>query len=306
MLRVAGLLMIVVSLTLFAGCASVKNSADISKYKELSAGGDQAATRALIDELRSPDRSRRDEAYKALIASGSPAVPELLKSIKDEDPEVREYAAAALGDIGDKRAVGPLLEMLKTEPKRRYVAAWALGKLKAEAAVDPLISALAEKNDALQKESTRALIAIGAPAVPALIKALDSADGDVRAYSARALGIIEDKRAEEHLIRHINDENTTVAAAAALALGTAGTEASVRPLIAALKAPDMMTRVNATISLGTLNAKDAVEPLTAIMDTDEDPYVREWSARALENITGNRYKYKDEHGMTVYPYNLYR
>jgi HEAT repeat protein len=196
--------------------------------------------------------------------------------------------------------------MLKTEPKRRYIAAWALGKLKAEAAVDPLISALAEKNDALQKESTRALIAIGAPAVPALIKALDSSDGDVRAYSARALGIIEDKRAEEPLIRHIKDENTTVAAAAALALGTAGTEASVRPLIAALKAPDMMTRVNATISLGTLNAKDAVEPLTAIMDADEDPYVREWSARALENITGNRYKYKDEHGMTVYPYNLYR
>ncbi len=68
----------------------------------------------------------------------------------------------------------------------------------------------------------------------------------------------------------------------------------------------MMTRVNAAISLGTLNAKDAVAPLTEIMDKDEDPYVREWCARALENITDNRYKYKDEHGMMVFPYNLYR
>jgi HEAT repeat protein len=82
-------------------------------------------------------------------------VPELLKFLKDEDPEVREYAAAALGDIGDPRAVSPLLDMLKTEPKRRYIAAWALGKLKAEAAIDPLILALAEKNDALKKESPR-------------------------------------------------------------------------------------------------------------------------------------------------------
>ena len=68
----------------------------------------------------------------------------------------------------------------------------------------------------------------------------------------------------------------------------------------------MLTRVNASISLGQLEAKEAVDPLTEIMEKDHDPYVREWSARALENITGNRYKYKDENGAMVFPYNLYR
>jgi HEAT repeat protein len=289
------------------GCATTRNSAEtLSRKVQLAAEGDQGAVKALIETLRGGERAQRDEAYRGLIGAGQSAVPQLIATLDDKDPDMREYAAAALGDIGDQRAVKPLLAILKGAGQRRYIAAWALGKLKAEEAIDPLIASLAEKNDALQKESTRALIGIGGPAVPALIAALDDPRPDVRKFASRALGIIEDKRAEAPLIKRLDDQSEDVAAAAALALGTAGTNSAVGPLVKALKADYILTKVNAEISLGTLEAKQAVEPLTAIMENDPDPYVREWSARALENITGNRYKYKDENGVMVYPYNLYR
>ena len=294
------------ALSALAGCATVQTSSVITSEGEKAGEGDEKAIKALISDLRSPDRAVKDKAYQALILAGSPAVPDLIALLKDKDPDMQEYAAGILGNIGDERAAGPLLKMLESPGPRRYIAAWALGKMKNKKAIGPLVKVLGEKNEALQKEATRALIAIGPDSVPALIEALDSPVSDVRKYAVRALGIIADKRAEEPLIRLLSDKDNEVAAAAALALGTAGTERSIKPLVDALGSSYMLTRVNASIALGQLEAKEAVDPLTEIMEKDHDPYVREWSARALENITGNRYKYKDENGAMVFPYNLYR
>ena len=306
-MRSLAALVLLAGVIAFGGCATVSGGAtDIPVLQDKASGGDEAAVRALVGLLRSGERAKRDDAYKAIVASGKTAVPVLLEELSDPDPAIREYAAAALGESGDARAVKPLLDMLQNENVHKYIAAWGLGKLKAESAAGPLIGCLAVKNDALQKEATRALIAIGEPAVPSLIAAFDSTDSDTRKFAARALGIIEDKRAEAPLVKRLSDENDDVAAAAALALGTAGTKDCVPALVAALKARHIVTRVNAEISLGTLEAKEAVGPLTDIVDNDDDPYVREWAARALENITGDRHKYKDDHGVMAYPYNLYR
>jgi len=49
-------------------------------------------------------------------------------------------------------------------------------------------------------------------------------------------------------------------------------------------------------------------PESAIRRTLENPDVdvREWSARALENITGDRVLCRDASGKMILPYNLYR
>ncbi len=259
----------------------------------------------LIEQLKSP-RPQRDMAYKRLIEIGEPAVPKLLKLLNSDDPDMREYAAAILGSIGDKRAVKPLIAMLQGHRRRRYIAAWALGMMRAKQAIGPLVDALSVKNDAIRKEATRALINLGPDAVPALIAALKSPDTDTREFSIRALGEIEDKRAEEPIIGLLNDKNSGVTEVAALALGSVGTGKSIPPLIKTLDSRDVTTKVNASISLGQLGAKAAIPMLTAMMKTDKDSYVRQWCARALENITGRKYKYKNENGVMVFPYNLYR
>jgi len=288
------------------GCAGISTKADVQDVKMSAEAGDNDAVIKLVNALRSDKKEVRDSAYEALISVGSPAVPELIKTLSDPDPDVREYAAGALGNIGDKRAEKPLMDMLKKDEERRYVAAWALGEMDAREAVGLLVQMLAVHNDALQKESTRALIKIGENSVDALIAALKSPDRDTRKFASRALGVIKDNKAEPALIEALKDPDDQVSAAAALALGTAGTKEAIRPLMDSLDHGNFMTRINASISLGQLEATDAVGKLETIMKDDKNPYVREWSARALENITGNRYKYRNESGDLVYPYNLYR
>lgn len=66
-------------------------------------------------------------------------VPTLIGILKDKSlPSiVREHAAGALGEIGDKRAVKPLVEALKERRLHRGVAV-ALGRMKAEEAIEAL------------------------------------------------------------------------------------------------------------------------------------------------------------------------
>ena len=118
---------------------------DEGTAKRLDARGDPSsrcydAGRTLEAE---GERAERDVAYKKLINAGEPGVPVLIDTLNDGDPAVREYAAAALGEIGDRQAVKPLLAFLHSDKERRYIAAWALGKMKAAEAVPDLIGMLA-------------------------------------------------------------------------------------------------------------------------------------------------------------------
>jgi len=104
----------------------------------------------------------------------------LISALKDESSVIRRDASKALGEIGDKRAVGPLIQALNDEDLFvRKEAATSLGEIGDERAVEPLIQALNDK------------------------------DADVRSRSAAALGKIGDERAiaplEELLLTEENE-----------------------------------------------------------------------------------------------------
>ena len=103
---------------------------------------------------------------------------------------VRFAAAAALGELGDPRAVELLIEALKDKDLRvRFEAALALGVSEDPRAVEPVIEALRD------------------------------GDLDVRFEAALALGVSEDPRAVGPLIEAaLKDEEGLVRAAAAWAL----------------------------------------------------------------------------------------
>ena len=85
-----------------------------------------------------------EEAARALVKIGSPAVPQLREALKDEDKFVRWRAGEALGEIKDRWAVEALIGALKDEEEYvRNKAAEALGEIGDKSAITPLKEQLA-------------------------------------------------------------------------------------------------------------------------------------------------------------------
>jgi len=239
----------------------------------------------------------------------------LVDALKHEDEGVREYAAEALGNLGDKMAIGPLCESLEDSSWRvRMWAAWALGKLRDEATVDPLIKALKDERldvrrlaaDALSQISDPAVLPVinvfaeedpdlcarpeyvlwnmGNPSIPPLIKALQSENWRVRMRSAMTLAHINYKR--------INDPPGIILDPKAihyletkidLPASKRDEAQAVDPLVEALGDNEPIVRQYAAYALGEIGDKRAIEPLTKMLD-DDNADVRTKVSESLKKI----------------------
>jgi HEAT repeat protein len=202
--------------------------------------------------------------------------------------------------------------------------------LKAKKDVDGLIEALNHEDIIIVKEAARALKYVGDErAVDALIQSLELYDDEsnftiatsIRTFSAEALGIIVDLRAEVPLIRSLNDKSSEVRAAAAeslgklgddtaeeslvfilendtnadvrkhaaSALGSVGHEDAVESLIGSLSDKEWPVRKNAVIALGKLGDKRALKPILKALD-DEDTDVKRQAIHALEKMKKEAFK----------------
>jgi HEAT repeat protein len=128
---------------------------------------------------------QRVRAAIVLGTRGQPAVlPALIRALDDDDPVATE-AAWALGQMGDRRAVGPLIELLEQGrywPARLNAAA-ALGRLRDPAAFAALREVLLQTDDptAPRAAAAAALGALGDHrAIAALNDRLQDGDPYVR------------------------------------------------------------------------------------------------------------------------------
>ena len=112
---------------------------------------DDQAVYPLIQALTDRKPVVRFEIANALVEIGKSAVEPLIQALKDkkENSSVREYAASALGEINDTRAVDPLIQALNDDDSGvRWNSAYALGTIGDVRAVQPLIRALKD-NDSI-------------------------------------------------------------------------------------------------------------------------------------------------------------
>jgi HEAT repeat protein len=95
-------------------------------------------------------------------AEAALALPLLELALFDlEDPLVRGNAAAAMGALGDSRAVDPLLNVLRdSHPLVRTQTALALGKLGDRRAVAPLVDAVDQSPSGTPRSAVSAAIAL--------------------------------------------------------------------------------------------------------------------------------------------------
>src|SRR5215470_728378 len=69
-----------------------------------------ALCRALAD---GDNPGRRNAAVDALVRRGGAALPRLIETTRDADPDVRKFAVDALAGIGDARAIDALIACLR-------------------------------------------------------------------------------------------------------------------------------------------------------------------------------------------------
>ena len=138
---------------------------------------------------------------------------EAFEILKTGEPEARAEAIKFLGEERYAPAVVLLIQLVEgADPGTRFLAAQALGKIgdEAESAVPSLLEALRADDMYLRMAVTGALISIGHPAVPGLVKALFDRNKAVRRASAKALGKIGSERAIKPLQVAVKDHDPSV------------------------------------------------------------------------------------------------
>ena len=144
----------------------------------------------------------RAAAAGVLATAGSKGVVAGLldQFFKQEDKiELRE-TALTIESFGNRAAVGPLVAALyDANPHRRHAAARALGWIPeaGKRAAKALVQALSDNNQPqpVREEAAESLAYLNyAPAIPALISALDEPDVRIRFWAVFALGGIAQSR----------------------------------------------------------------------------------------------------------------
>lgn len=140
-------------------------------------------------------------------------IEEAFETLMHGNPEDRARAIEILGDASYAPAVPHLTRLVEeADPGTRFLAAKALSNIgdEAESAVPTLLKALRYDDIFLRMAITGALIKIGRPSVPGLIKALFDNNRAVRRASAMALGKIGAERATSALEVALKDSDPGV------------------------------------------------------------------------------------------------
>ena len=133
------------------------------------------------------------------------------------------------------RAQGLKILSSDPEPAARSRAASELGRIGNEQAIAVLVQTLRDPSKEVRASASKALAAIGTPAIGSLITTLADADWVVRYRAAEALGFIGDPWSIAALVRALGDERDHVRYMAAKGLGRLRARDAAGPLRAALK-----------------------------------------------------------------------
>jgi len=161
----------------------------------------------LLADLTSGDDERAERSIPAITKMGSAAIPPLLELTRSDDTDIRWWAVRALAASPHAQTVDliPLLSDSATEV--RAATALALCHHPHEDAVNALIHALADEDALTAGLAGNALVKIGGPSVPALLKVMDEAPIGIRIVVLRTLSAIRDHRAIPMMMKCLGEES---------------------------------------------------------------------------------------------------
>ncbi|NCB37798.1 MAG: hypothetical protein EOM80_03435 [Erysipelotrichia bacterium] len=271
--------------------------------------GGNAGLQRLFDEIIKMDDNHRYLIRKSIVKIGSRVVEPIMRLFKLNNPEILSFAASALGEIGNPRAVPVLVGGLSHEDWNvRRSSAYALTEI-GERGVDKIAEALKSPNDDVRYWVTRILESVGEPGVPFLVRALKDPNREIRYFAAKALGTSFDPSVARSLINSLCDEIWSVRKAAAESImrlenlpvedllrhiasdnedirhwtGQIIKEVGIRHLpkiIEFMRKGDAELRLYACQAAGLIESPDLIDPLILAL-RDDSEWVRTYAAISL-------------------------
>jgi len=255
---------------------------------------DQTSKQIGINIMQNALSRHKDPAVRAACAKilgrfeAKAAAAALTWALKDPNAEVRQWSAAALGIIKERRAIVQLTQLLKKDPawqSRRAIvnALKNIGDRRAGPAVAECL--VTDPHFRVRAEAPGALLALkDKRGAKQLLQALSDPHENVRAEAALVLGDFEYGGALVKLIELLKDKSATVRKNTVIALAKLDNRKAVEPLIATLGDENYVVRVQAASALGVLGRSKAIKPLQQVVKDDPEPKVRTAAQAAIEKI----------------------
>ena len=236
----------------------------------------EARVDMLVQGLGDKDERISSTSADELCEIGEPAVDPLIKALKDDNPQVRSFAARDLGIIASSPVFGG-----DGEPVRNLTAR-NLGITKEKKAINALIEALKDPTPEVRMNAAFSLGEFHAlEAVEPLIELLKDENGEVVSSTITALGMLKDPRATEPLCEVIKRDDVSITPAgdstthyegslsihqeAVFALGEIGDPRAVDTLLD--KLADKEIGYSAASSLGRIKGEYVFGKLIKLLDS---------------------------------------
>ena len=191
---------------------------------------------------------------------------ELARQLKSEDETERLRAVRALAE---SNGTAPLVDALGDRSWRvRRAAVDGLARERDDAATETLVAAVRERHrdPAVLNAALTALVNAPRDVLPSLMPLLTSPDADVRTYAALAMGLLEDRRAVDTLVRASSDDDSNVRFHAIEALGRIGSREAAHPLATVAESRDFDVAFAALDALARIGEPSVAPRLLPLLD----------------------------------------
>jgi len=246
----------------------------LAAIKEITRIDSCLTSELLQAALDDPLPEVRSYAASAMGDAGPHAVERLIRALRDNSTHVRVSAIHALQQIGDTRSAESLVQIVTgyPSPRVRAEALEALATIDRRVAYPYAVRVVQDPDPYVRGEAMAVLgIYTDQHTLDLLNRSLADHDPAVRAYAAQALGHREDLTDATSLIEALKDEHATVRFCAAYSLAVKNASDAVIPFIRALDDEDERVRGTAIAALGSSGDARAIEPLAMRLSCESEP-----------------------------------
>lgn len=161
----------------------------------------------LLADLISGDDERAEKSILPLVELGQVTIGPLLELTRSEDADIRWWAVRALAASPHTQTFNLIPLLNDSSSSVRAATALAILNHPHEDAIEALIKTLYDEDSLTANLASNALVKIGSPTTPNLLKVMEEAGTNIRILAIRALAEIKDHRAIPMMMKCLNNEN---------------------------------------------------------------------------------------------------